>query len=506
MWPCRWRPATRRCCERALRRPGAGGARAGRRNDGGPRGRDTEAAHAPLEAGSSWQADGHAPDAPREHADSRRPDSPRAPAQARRPRRVVMLCDISGSMSHTRAPPPVPHVRRGERSARRGIVFATRLTRLTRALRSRSPSGPSSAPPRPLRTGRAGPGSATPSRRSTTAPAGAQFTRRSDRDPLRGWERGDPALVALRWNDSRASRTGSCGSTHARGRANLSASGGIGGAAHCDALVSGHSLEALEEVVEAIAAERGSHPPTSTIRSPWKRHGRRHPGPGSSVACRVATDRAGGRRHPAGGPMEETETQGKTGIDPAARPGGATASARRATAELLRTGGAQRADRPPGAKSLERGVISWLTRHRAVFLRVHGTGKMVLSLTTESDGNEGRYGSSWPAELGVPALEVKVVPADTDRIGEGHGFKASRRRGPRPDHQCHRQESRQGGAARAPRSTRAGQPHVAERRLRCPGRWRGPQTIADIALYVHGSGALPPGVEGGLDAQTVYRD
>ena len=32
------------------------------------------------------------------------------------------------------------------------------------------------------------------------------------------------------------------------------------------------------------------------------------------------------------------------------------------------------------------------------------------------------------------------------------------------------------------------------------------QTIADIALYAHGSGALPPGVEGGLDAQTVYTD
>jgi len=32
------------------------------------------------------------------------------------------------------------------------------------------------------------------------------------------------------------------------------------------------------------------------------------------------------------------------------------------------------------------------------------------------------------------------------------------------------------------------------------------QTIADIALYAHGSGELPPGVEGGLDAQSVYRD
>jgi carbon-monoxide dehydrogenase large subunit len=33
-----------------------------------------------------------------------------------------------------------------------------------------------------------------------------------------------------------------------------------------------------------------------------------------------------------------------------------------------------------------------------------------------------------------------------------------------------------------------------------------PQTIADAALYAHGSGELPPGVEGGLDAQTVYND
>jgi hypothetical protein len=32
------------------------------------------------------------------------------------------------------------------------------------------------------------------------------------------------------------------------------------------------------------------------------------------------------------------------------------------------------------------------------------------------------------------------------------------------------------------------------------------KTIADIALYAHGTGALPPDVEGGLDAQTVYRD
>ena len=46
---------------------------------------------------------------------------------------------------------------------------------------------------------------------------------------------------------------------------------------------------------------------------------------------------------------------------------------------------------------------------------------------------------------------------------------------------------------------------VVERRL---GRRRlaATKTIEDLALYAHGTGALPPGVEGGLDAQAVYRD
>ena len=33
----------------------------------------------------------------------------------------------------------------------------------------------------------------------------------------------------------------------------------------------------------------------------------------------------------------------------------------------------------------------------------------------------------------------------------------------------------------------------------------GARTIADLALYAHGTGDLPPGVEGGLDAQAVYQ-
>src|ERR1700754_2377288 len=63
--------------------------------------------------------------------------------------------------------------------------------------------------------------------------------------------------------------------------------------------------------------------------------------------------------------------------------------------------------------------------YRAVFLRIHPTGKMVLSLTTEPDGQEGRYAQLVATELGVPALDVKVVPADESRFGAGHGFNTA---------------------------------------------------------------------------------
>src|SRR5690349_23305602 len=50
---------------------------------------------------------------------------------------------------------------------------------------------------------------------------------------------------------------------------------------------------------------------------------------------------------------------------------------------------------------------------------------MVLSLTTRADGNEAGYAQLVADELGVPALDVKVVPADENRFGAGHGFNTS---------------------------------------------------------------------------------
>ena len=146
--------------------------------------------------------------------------------------------------------------------------------------------------------------------------------------------------------------------------------------------------------------------------------------------------------------------------------------------------------------------------YRAVFLRVHPTGKMVLSLSIESDGKEAQYAEQVAAELGVPALDVKVVPADENRFGAGHGFNTS------PSGGTPAAITSATGKIRAKAQLLAGMD------LETPAeqlRWDNgafvadiesahPKTIADIALYAHGSGALPPGVEGGLDAQTVYSD
>lgn len=148
--------------------------------------------------------------------------------------------------------------------------------------------------------------------------------------------------------------------------------------------------------------------------------------------------------------------------------------------------------------------------YRAVFLRVHPTGKIVLSLTTESDGKEGDYARLVADELGIPALDVKVVPADTDRFGTGHGYNTSPSGGT------------PAAIASAVAKIRAKAQLLAGAALDAPpetlkwfnGAWMlsdgsdptQVKTIEAIALYAHGTGALPPGVEGGLDAQTVYRD
>ena len=148
--------------------------------------------------------------------------------------------------------------------------------------------------------------------------------------------------------------------------------------------------------------------------------------------------------------------------------------------------------------------------YRAVFLRVHPTGKMVLSLTTESDGKEREYAELVAAELGRPAAR---------RQGRPGGHRPLRRR-PRLQHEPvgghDRGDRQRHGKIRDKARLLAGAALDADPATLTPvkGGWANGdgsdpaqvKTIEDIALYAHGTGPLPPGVEGGLDAQTVYRD
>jgi carbon-monoxide dehydrogenase large subunit len=148
--------------------------------------------------------------------------------------------------------------------------------------------------------------------------------------------------------------------------------------------------------------------------------------------------------------------------------------------------------------------------YRAVFLRVHPTGKMVLSLTTDSDGHEPQYARLVADELGVPALDVKVVPGDTDRFGVGHGFNTSPSDGTSAAIASATAKIRDKAQLLAGMALGA----APETLKWFNGAWVSGsgddptevKTIEDLALYAHGTGELPPGVEGGLDAQTVYRD
>jgi carbon-monoxide dehydrogenase large subunit len=102
------------------------------------------------------------------------------------------------------------------------------------------------------------------------------------------------------------------------------------------------------------------------------------------------------------------------------------------------------------------------------------------------------------------------VAADTDRFGVGHGYNTS------PSDGTTAAIASASAKIRDKAQLLAGMALVASpEALRwLNGAWVSgggedpatTKTIADLALYAHGTGALPAGVEGGLDAQTVYRD
>jgi hypothetical protein len=213
----------------------------------------------------------------------------------------VLLCDISGSMEpYARAYLQFLTCAAGAGPNAEAFVFATRLTRITRALASRSPE-------RAIQRAAA----AAPDWSSGTR-IGEALRAFNDRHGRRGmargavivilsdgWERGDPALVEremarlarlahrIVWVNPRVSAEGFSPRT-----------GGMAAALpHVDALVSGHSLDALREVVQAIGAEHSLPPeiPEEEEEEPWASA---TPVPGSSVAMPSGYGPSRGRTTP----------------------------------------------------------------------------------------------------------------------------------------------------------------------------------------------------------------
>ena len=142
-------------------------------------------------------------------------------------------------------------------------------------------------------------------------------------------------------------------------------------------------------------------------------------------------------------------------------------------------------------------------------LRVHPTGKAVLAVSCQSQGqgHETTFAQIVAQELGISPDDVEVVHGDTDRTPFGLGTYGSRST-----------PVSGAAAAMAARKVRERARIVAAAMLEAaagdlewvPGRWqvRGDpgqgKTLAEIAMAAHSSLDLPEGVAGHLDADTVY--
>lgn len=186
-------------------------------------------------------------------------------------RRLVMLCDISGSMEpYARAYLQFLACAAGSGPHAEAFVFATRLTRITRALATRSPE-------QAIQRAAA----AAPDWSSGTRIGDAlkEFNDRHGRRGMArgavvvilsdGWERGDPQLVGREMGRLARLAHRIVWVNPRMGARDFSvrAGGMLAALEHCDALVSGHSLEAMSEVIEAIGAPPGgvAEPPAERL-------------------------------------------------------------------------------------------------------------------------------------------------------------------------------------------------------------------------------------------------
>jgi carbon-monoxide dehydrogenase large subunit len=142
-------------------------------------------------------------------------------------------------------------------------------------------------------------------------------------------------------------------------------------------------------------------------------------------------------------------------------------------------------------------------------LRVHPTGKAVVRLSVQSQGqgHETTFAQIVAEELGIPPDDIDVVHGDTDNTPFGLGTYGSRST-----------PVSGGAAAMVARKVRDKARIIASGMLEVSvadlewekgsfhvtGDPERSVTIQDIAMRAHGAGDLPEGIEGGLDAEVCY--
>jgi carbon-monoxide dehydrogenase large subunit len=142
-------------------------------------------------------------------------------------------------------------------------------------------------------------------------------------------------------------------------------------------------------------------------------------------------------------------------------------------------------------------------------LRVHPTGKAVLAISvqTQGQGHETTFAQLVAHELGLSPDDVEVVHGDTDRTPFGLGTYGSRSTpvsGAAAVVAARRVRERARLVAAAMLEVAADDLEWADGAWRVRGDPEQARGIAEIAMAAHSSLRLPDGVEGHLDASAVY--
>jgi carbon-monoxide dehydrogenase large subunit len=142
-------------------------------------------------------------------------------------------------------------------------------------------------------------------------------------------------------------------------------------------------------------------------------------------------------------------------------------------------------------------------------LRIYPTGKAVLAISvqTQGQGHETTFAQLVAGELGLSPDDVEVVHGDTDATPFGLGTYGSRSTpvsGAATVMVARKVRERARIVAAAMMEVSASDLDWVDGRWQVRGDPEQSAGIAQIAMAAHGSLALPEGVEGHLDAETVY--